>query len=98
MLRAIAQKGDNEINPNDGRIKSPVRPNDGGIIATLNRFRISGYDFGNNQYTDDKDWGNPLSEFYLETLRYLAGKGSHTPTFASNNEIPISLLQLVRIT
>ncbi len=76
VLRAIAQKGDNEINQTDGRFLPPVNSDFGGIIDTLNRFRINGYQFNSNKYTDDKDWGNPLSEIYLDTLRYLAGKGS----------------------
>lgn len=63
---------------------------DAGIINTLNRFRISGYNFDSKVYGDScgspgllsfsdgqcVDWGNPLSEIYLEALRYLAGETS----------------------
>lgn len=66
-------------------------PSVGGIIGTINRLRISSYKMSDAKYqngcdspgitsfTDGKcvDWGNPLSEMYLEALRYLrAGDGS----------------------
>ena len=75
MLRATSHSGSFEVDPNDGKLKSPLDA-DGGIIATLDHFRISGYNFEENKYDNDKDWGNPLSEIYLEALRYLAGKGT----------------------
>ena len=72
-----------------------------GIITTLDRFRISKYQFdkkdNNNKYMDCDtgklsfnngecvDWGNPLSEIYLETLRYLAGKGFPTTAFDTDD-------------
>lgn len=34
-----------------------------------------------------RDWGNPLSEIYLETLRYIAGKSVNT-TFAVDDSTP----------
>tara|TARA_R110001583_G_scaffold42202_9_gene134198 strand:+ start:2837 stop:7273 length:4437 start_codon:yes stop_codon:yes gene_type:complete len=66
-----------------------------GIINTLNRFRISSYNYTGNRYASGcgsagltsfsdgscVDWGNPLSEIYLETLRYLSGKTAPTAAF-----------------
>lgn len=66
-----------------------------GIISTLNRLRIAGFNFNSNghQYSCNSpgilsfsdgqcvDWGNPLSEMYLESLRYFADVG---PTAAFN--------------
>lgn len=78
-------------------------PTTGGIIGTLNRFRISSYEMDDNKYryscdspgintiVDGQcvDWGNPISEMYLEALRYLrAGNGSGaaaTTAFDSND-------------
>lgn len=36
---------------------------------------------GNSAVTDCADWGNPLAEIYLETLRYIAGKETATAIF-----------------
>lgn len=71
-----------------------------GIINTLNRLHIAGFEFSSTtggagihryncdspgiaSFTDGKcvDWGNPLSEIYLESLRYFANAG---PTAAFN--------------
>lgn len=58
-------------------------PATGGIIGTLNRLRIAGWDGGKydgvcnspgaTTFTNGNciDWGNPISEMYLESLRYL---------------------------
>ncbi len=65
-----------------------------GIINTLNRLRIAGFNYSTNNhkyscdspgimnFTDGQcvDWGNPLSEIYLESLRYFANVGE-TGTF-----------------
>lgn len=72
---------------NQGKARSAATtddlPSTGGIIGTLNRLRIAGwsgskYDgvcnspgvtsFSNGNCVD---WGNPISEMYLESLRYL---------------------------
>ncbi len=80
---------------------------DEGIINTLNRLRIQGWDYdpttaGYRRYfdctspgisTDDflsstdsgnqcRDWGNPISEIYLEALRYFRGGESMSATTA----------------
>ena len=61
------------------------------ILRTLNVLTIYGYDYSNGQYnTADScpwgkssfdngectNWGNPQSEIYLESLRYLSGQDS----------------------
>ncbi|MDL2275072.1 hypothetical protein LJC22_02980 [Desulfosarcina sp. OttesenSCG-928-G10] len=69
-----------EINPETGRIKtSPV-----GIIQTLNRLRIDGFDErihaykGGAVYTrpmaegEFPDWGNPVAEMMYEAVRYFS--------------------------
>lgn len=70
-------------------------PSTGGIIGTLNRLRIVGWDgskydsvcnspgtttFSNGQCVD---WGNPISEMYLESLRYLRAGDATTSTETS---------------
>ncbi|AGA91845.1 Tfp pilus assembly protein, tip-associated adhesin PilY1 [Thioflavicoccus mobilis 8321] len=68
--------------------------NQAGIINTLNRIRIAGFQYSANthEYSCDSpgklsfnngqcvDWGNPLGETYLESLRYFANVGA-TSTF-----------------
>ncbi|MDQ5839817.1 MAG: hypothetical protein M3537_01415, partial [Chloroflexota bacterium] len=66
-----------------------------GIIKTLERLRLFGYDYATGNYAANSDacntpgllnppegncssWGNPISEIYAETLRYLAGKAVNT--------------------
>lgn len=63
-------------------------PATGGIVDTLNKFRLTRYDFNGQAYNsldsctfaqfgfDDgqcSNWGNPQSEIYLEALRYFSG-------------------------
>ena len=70
----------------NGSIKTTI-PTTGSIIQTLNKMRIVDYDYNDGSYGSDctygktqfaqgkcKSWGNPISEVYLESLRYLAGK------------------------
>jgi type IV pilus assembly protein PilY1 len=58
-----------------------------GIIKTIDSFTLNGFDFATNTYTDNclapnssdlsdgscTNWGNPIAEIVLESLRYLAG-------------------------
>lgn len=88
----------NEINVNtDGTFKTA--PATGNIIDTLDKLRIYGYSFSTGTYDSDncsfgltgfsdgtcKSWGNPQSEIYLESLRYLAGTETPTPGFLSDD-------------
>lgn len=68
--------------------------NKAGIINTLNRLRIAGFQYTSNGRNDSHryscnspgiasfnngqcvDWGNPISELYLEALRYFANAGA----------------------
>ncbi|MCG6940542.1 MAG: hypothetical protein LJE69_04755 [Thiohalocapsa sp.] len=70
-----------------------------GIVKTIDSFRINAYDFATNSYNDSCDlpetadlsdgtctnWGNPIAEMVLETLRYLAGKASPTDTYDADD-------------
>ncbi len=77
-----------EINVDtDGTFKAA--PATGGIINTINRFRIVNYHYHNGYYNDldncpwamnsfndgrCTNWGNPFAEILLECYRYFAGK------------------------
>jgi type IV pilus assembly protein PilY1 len=70
-----------------------------GIIDTLNKFRIYGYDYSSHSYNKNcgwitsgameegqcRDWGNPIAEMMYETLRYFTGKTEATPSFIKNH-------------
>lgn len=67
-----------------------------GMVSNLDAIRIYGYDYGSGNHYGSGDnctyqltsitegncrsWGNPMSEIYLESLRYLAGQAA-TPAF-----------------
>ncbi|AEG00551.1 pilus assembly protein [Methylomonas methanica] len=101
-----ATSSKNEIDSGNGQFLNQGST-DEGIINALNRFRISSYDFSNHVYQNScnspgilsfnngqcVEWGNPLSETYLESLRYLAGKT--TPNFATDDSGFISSLPQV---
>lgn len=89
----------NEIDTSDGTFINQGSTDDG-IINTLNRLRISSYDYDTNKYETPcntaglsslgdgsgcADWGNPLSEIYLETLRYLSGESTATTAFNADD-------------
>jgi|GEM_PF-848781 len=89
--------------------------NDNGIINTLNRLRIQGWDYSTNFYDDCdtwgisisdflnppgnnrkcRDWGNPITEMYLEALRYYSGETTATSDFATDDSSIISGLGTV---
>lgn len=92
VLRAALPDHTQEVNQEDGTFQfrdtdyidytyldTGINVSTGGIVTTLDRLRISQYNFNSGSYSDctgkdsDKctDWGNPLSEIYQETLRYL---------------------------
>lgn len=86
VLRKNSAAISDEIRGADGTLVSNGR----GIISTLNRLRIAGYDYqlGSSGRQDNcgrqstgpvpagrcSAWGNPLAEILLESVRYLAGK------------------------
>lgn len=84
---------------NQGKARSATTADDlpatGGIVGTLNRLRIAGWNgskydgvcnspgvtsFNNGNCVD---WGNPISEMYLESLRYIQA-GNATNKLASD--------------
>lgn len=95
VLRKNTGDMTNEINLADGTIKAS--PASGSIIRALDALTIVGYNYDNGQYnsTDNcpwgissfnngacRNWGNPQSEIYLESLRYLSGQASATSAFS----------------
>jgi len=98
VLRKNVGSMSDEIDSEDGTFKTPE--NGLGIIGTLDALRISRYDFNTGQYNSSDscpwemssfsdgictNWGNPQSEMYLESLRYLAGKTANFGADDSNN-------------
>lgn len=90
VLRKNISNISDEINLVDGTIKTTA-PSSGSIIQSLDKMRIvdyqysdgtygSGCTFGQTSFTQGncRSWGNPISELYLESLRYLAGKSPTT--------------------
>jgi type IV pilus assembly protein PilY1 len=87
---------DDEIDSTTGQFINQTTTSTG-IINTINRIRIAGWDYGSSPpkhqnncnvpgiltFADGEcvDWGNPLAEMYLETLRYFAGKTTPTSAF-----------------
>lgn len=104
MGGANADPEDIEIDSETGRFINQATTDDG-IINTLNRFRIVGWDYSSEVYHDCsnpgisqndflnstasnrqcRDWGNPISEIYIEALRYLAGETVASSDFAAND-------------
>lgn len=96
-----ATAADNEINTSTGQFINQGST-DAGIVNTINRIRIAGWSFTDNKHKNScdspgitsfsngqcVDWGNPLSEMYLETLRYFAGKTGASSTFDTTDYLP----------
>jgi len=97
VLRKNISPFTDEIN-SDGTFSSV-----NGIVATLNKFRISRYSYDDPGYGDStKDncpygqnswsngecanWGNPMGEIYLESLRYFSGAGGGRSEYSANND------------
>lgn len=66
-----------------------------GIIQTINKLRIYGFNYGDHSYNlncgwivdgpmeegECRNWGNPIGEIMYEATRYFAGKGGATGAF-----------------
>lgn len=89
LRKNVASMAD-EIN-DDGTFRTPGSGES--IIGTLDRLRIARYNYSNGLYNDTDNcpwglgsfnngqctnWGNPQSEIFLESLRYLAGKSPYS--------------------
>lgn len=112
LLTGNTTASNNEINSATGQFINQGTT-DAGIINTLNRIRIAGWDYGGNgvhvngcnspgiaSFNDGQcvDWGNPLSEMYLESLRYFAGRSGPTSAFDSNSNEQTHLPSLPKVT
>lgn len=112
LLSGNETAANNEINPTTGQFINQAATN-AGIINTLNRIRIAGWDYGGNgvhvnscsspgiaSFTDGQcvDWGNPLAEMYLESLRYFAGQSEPTSAFDSTTAEQTHLPSLPKVT
>ena len=89
VLRKNVASFTDEVDLDDGQFKDAD-----GIVRTLNRLKVTGYDYKNGVYENlfggcafqqiglvdgqCRSWGNPLGEMYLESLRYLAGGTADT--------------------
>nr|MCU0932400.1 PilC/PilY family type IV pilus protein [Serpentinimonas sp.] len=94
VLRSNMGSFSREVNKDtDGTFKPEVQ-----MVHTLNRLRIWGYSYGKGEYAGCSpasfadlpdgsctDWGNPMGEMFVESLRYLAGK-QPLPAFAVTQE------------
>jgi type IV pilus assembly protein PilY1 len=101
LLSGNTTAADNEINLSTGQFINQSST-DYGIVNTINRMKIAGWNFSDkkHKYSCDSpgllsfnngecvDWGNPLSEMYLEALRYFAGKPSASSTFDTSDYLP----------
>lgn len=103
VLRKNIGSMTDEVNvTTDGTFKAVV-PTGGGIVNTLNKLRLYGYSHNNGVYnTGDNcswglasftngsctNWGNPQSEIFLESLRYLCGKNPTAAFNASDTGLP----------
>ena len=83
-----------EINPTNGTFNDIP-----GIVKNMNALRMFGYWYGNGTYLGDgcdfqqtdvtegtcRSWGNPVSEMFLETIRYFAGEASPTAAYDTDD-------------
>ena len=112
LLSGNPDTDSNEINSATGQFINQAS-NQVGIVNTLNRMRISGWQFGgggahmNNcnspgiaSFSDGEcvDWGNPLGEMYLESMRYFAGKTAALGAFDSTTAEATHLPALPKVT
>ncbi len=84
----------NEINPSTGQFNYKTDSTIGGIIKTIDNFRIIGFNHSSHywDYTtyagpisegQNYMWGNPVAEMMYESLRYFAGE-TKTAAFSSS--------------
>ena len=95
VLRKNVASFTDEVDIDDGQFKTlPSGTN--GIVSTLNKLKVFGYNYSDGTYLADgagcnfqqiglvdgqcASWGNPIGEMYLESLRYLAGSTAN-PNF-----------------
>jgi len=106
------------LRKNIGSIKDELDTNTGqftsvnGIISTLNKLRVVGFDYGSYSYNQNcgwittrainegecRMWGNPIGEMMYEALRYFAGKAAATSGFDYSGTTDDSTLGLPKAT
>jgi len=94
-LRKNVARFVDEVNSADGTFTGTA-----GIVKSINLMRISRYSYsdpgyggtdgcpsGQNTWTNGKcsDWGNPVGEMFLESLRYFVGGKSPNSNFTSDD-------------
>ena len=91
VLRKNVSSITDEIILNTGQFDTSTN----GIISTINKLRIVGFDYGSHSYNvncgwiadrpinagECRMWGNPIGEIMYESLRYFAGKSGASTTF-----------------
>ena len=88
MRRAIADISD-EVSTTNGTFTSV-----NGIISSINKLKIFGFDYTQRYYTDNcgwqnatisdgvcSNWGNPVGEMLFEAMRYFAGATTSSKTY-----------------
>ncbi|MEW6266809.1 MAG: hypothetical protein AB1641_27355 [Thermodesulfobacteriota bacterium] len=90
VLRKNISSIRDEIDANTGQLTSTA-----GIIKTIDRFRVRGFDYGSYSHNSNcgwiatrainqgecRLWGNPIAEMMYEGLRYYAGTATPTSDF-----------------
>ncbi|WOG26412.1 pilus assembly protein [Endozoicomonas sp. 8E] len=89
VIRKNISFASDEVNQSTGQFI-----NNSGMVATINSFRISDYSYSAQQYNcgsgspvNCKDWGNPMSEIYLEALRYFAGESGPSSDYSVSTDL-----------
>ena len=95
VLRNNISSISNEIDSDTGEFLYKDDNTVGGIINTIDKLRIIGFDYSSHTYNENcglitthslnqgecRMWGNPTAEMMYETLRYFAGKQNPTAEF-----------------
>ncbi|WP_034844413.1 pilus assembly protein [Endozoicomonas elysicola] len=91
VLRKNISFATDEFDQSNGRFN-----NNSGMISTIDAFRVSEYNYSSERYNCNgsspvscRDWGNPISEIYLEALRYISGESNPSSDYAvtSSNDL-----------
>lgn len=96
VLRSPIQSIKNEINSNSGEFLYQDNSTIGGIVKTLDKFRIHGFNNDSSfEYNENcgwittralnegecRMWGSPMAEMMYETVRYFTGAAIPTPEY-----------------
>ena len=107
LFAGNATPGDDEVNLSDGTFRSSLTNSIVRTLNTLRitEYEMNGHkyadcssagilpgDLGSSSNKECSNWGNPLSEIYLETLRYLGNAGGPTSAFDADDSGQFSAL------